>query len=320
MGRIENLIPKSLPPSGVVLGRYQDSSGEIQNLILLGEGVLDFQVPLDPMQLVEHTYELAKGFPRGGRKAVAIVGIGFGSPLGLEDFELGKDQAFESEHPREPDGTPEGGEFAPKGSNGGATDSVINQTVIFKDLSARMQKRVARAVLRNRMMAVLRGVLGVIADIVPIAGEMFDVYEITQIALDTAALEEEISATKAFVAEGAHDLEGLRAAAEDRSFSSADAFKKIEFGKYYGPAGDGYDYHHIVRQGGANADNIPPELLHSTENMIRMPRLIHEEITAAYRESSGVDGLSMNEWLDTQPYEVQYREGLRIMRNLGVIK
>lgn len=319
MGRIENLKPQSPSPSGVIVGRYRGPSGEITNSILLGGGVLDFRATLGAIQLAEHTNALAKNFPRGDKNTVAVVGIGFGRPLDPEHFGLRKDQTFEGEHPREPDGTPEGGEFAPKGG-AGAIDSAINQTVIFKDLSARVQKRIARRILRNRLIVALRALLGVVADLIPIAGELFDAYEVAQTAIDAAALESEISVAKAFIEEGPHSLEELRVAAEDQGFSSADAFKKEELGKYYGAAGDGYDYHHVVRQGGSNADNIAPELLHSTENMIRVPRLLHEEITAAYWQPSKVEGLNIGEWLDTQPYEVQYAEGLRIMRNLGIVK
>jgi hypothetical protein len=40
--------------------------------------------------------------------------------------------------------------------------------------------------------------------------------------------------------------------------------------KWFGPVGDGQEYHHIVTQGGANADNIPAEQLQNTDNIIRL--------------------------------------------------
>ena len=39
--------------------------------------------------------------------------------------------------------------------------------------------------------------------------------------------------------------------------------------KRFGGAGDGNQYHHIVTQGGQNQDNIPPERLQNTDNIIR---------------------------------------------------
>ena len=108
-----------------------------------------------------------------------------------------------------------------------------------------------------------------------------------------------------------HTLEELRVSDEEQGFSSARAFRKTTTAKYYGPAGEGYDYHHIVEQGGANADNIPAEQLHSTENMIRMPRLLHEEIISAYSDEatkyfddpSIKPGQTVRQWLQTQPYD-----------------
>jgi hypothetical protein len=134
---------------------------------------------------------------------------------------------------------------------------------------------------------------------------------------ETAA---EARAATAYVLGGPRALDDLRVSQMDQSFPTADAFKKDGAEKFYGPAGDGYDYHHIVWQGGPNATNIPPELLHSTENMIRVPRLLHEAITATYNRPSKIEGLTIRQWLDTQPYDVQRAEGIRIMRELGIIK
>jgi hypothetical protein len=52
--------------------------------------------------------------------------------------------------------------------------------------------------------------------------------------------------------------------------------------KRFGPAGDGYQYHHIVTQGGQNATKIPAAQLQNTDNIVRLPTLIHEAVTAEY--------------------------------------
>jgi hypothetical protein len=161
---------------------------------------------------------------------------------------------------------------------------------------------------------------GIGADAIPIAGEVFDAYEIAQTIEEGVALEGEINAAQAYLRNGPQALDSLRVSAEDQSFSSVDAFKKDIVGKVYGPAGDGYEYHHIVGQGGANAQNIPPELLHSTENMIRIPKLLHEEISAEYSRTYLNTGKTLRDWLSTQPYEVQREEGIKVMRDLGIIK
>lgn len=90
--------------------------------------------------------------------------------------------------------------------------------------------------------------------------------------------------------------------------------------KRFGPAGDGQQYHHIVTQGGANSDNISAELLQNTDNIIRLPTILHEAVNAAYLDSSPDPNMNMYQWLQTQPYEVQREEGLKILRNLHIVK
>lgn len=90
--------------------------------------------------------------------------------------------------------------------------------------------------------------------------------------------------------------------------------------KMFGRAGDGYQYHHIVTQGGANEDNISPEQLQNTDNIIRLPTLLHEAVNGAYLEKSPDENMNMYQWLQTQPYDVQREEGLKILRRLYILK
>jgi hypothetical protein len=109
-------------------------------------------------------------------------------------------------------------------------------------------------------------------------------------------------------------------------FSRYDRFIKIAFdeedlSKRFGPAGDGYQYHHIVTQGGTNAANIRPELIQNTDNIVRLPTLVHEAVTAEYQRPARADPTKkLYEWLQTQPYSLQRADGLRILRELGILK
>jgi hypothetical protein len=87
------------------------------------------------------------------------------------------------------------------------------------------------------------------------------------------------------------------------------------------PSKPGYEDHHIVTQGGRNWMNFPEEQLQSPDNIVRVPTLLHERITAEYFKASGVmPGMKVYQWLQTQPFDVQYNEGVKIMRDLKIIQ
>jgi hypothetical protein len=90
--------------------------------------------------------------------------------------------------------------------------------------------------------------------------------------------------------------------------------------KRFGGAGDGNQYHHIVTQGGANADNLSPQQLQNTDSIIRLPTLLHEVVNDEYLGPSPDPNMNMYEWLQTQSYDVQREEGLRILRDLHILK
>jgi hypothetical protein len=109
-------------------------------------------------------------------------------------------------------------------------------------------------------------------------------------------------------------------------FSTYDMFIKIvledeDLSKRFGPAGASYQYHHIVTQGGENATKIPSAQLQNTDNIIRLPTLVHEAVTAKYAQTSKQDSTkTLYEWLQTQPYDVQRAEGLKILREFDILK
>jgi hypothetical protein len=88
----------------------------------------------------------------------------------------------------------------------------------------------------------------------------------------------------------------------------------------YGRADKGKEYHHIVEQGGDNEKNIPADQLQSTENIIPLPGPIHDLVTAEYAKEYDASGKTVREWLQGQSYADQRTEGLKILRDLGVLK
>jgi len=263
-------------------------------------------------------------------KPLALVGIGLGPALGEgATADWYKREFDEIEHPRWPRGNGgQSGEFKDKERDanaastppGGPNFDAAIEAHIVKDLERRVRRKAARAAVRMRLIAGLRLLAGVAADAVPFAGEAFDAYEIAQTIADFDELKSVTDTALDYAKAGPHPLDALRVNLEDQGFSSPEAFVKDLWEKRFGSAGDGYDYHHIVWKGGANGVNIPAELLHSTENMIRMPRLLHEAINEEYAKAYKDTGLTLREWLDTQPYEVQRAKGIEVMRNLGIIK
>lgn len=131
----------------------------------------------------------------------------------------------------------------------------------------------------------------------------------------------------AFVQHGPYSLEELQVVADDNyeEFSSyGEFYKDLTFAerleKRFGRAGDGQQYHHIVTQGGVNEDKIPPELLQNTDNVIPLPTLLHEAVNAEYSQLMAGTKMTKYQWLQTQPYDVQREEGLKILRELNILK
>jgi hypothetical protein len=89
--------------------------------------------------------------------------------------------------------------------------------------------------------------------------------------------------------------------------------------KRFGPPGDGYEYHHIVEQGQAGL-RLTANELNSTWNIVRIPKLLHEEISAEY--SSGVrdGGGRFRSMLRSKAFDEQWRHGVETMQRLGIIR
>jgi hypothetical protein len=71
-----------------------------------------------------------------------------------------------------------------------------------------------------------------------------------------------------------------------------------------------------------NATKIPPAQLQNTDNVIRLPTLVHEAVSAEYLKPAPADETkTLYEWVQSQPYNIQREEGLRILREkLRILK
>ena len=181
-------------------------------------------------------------------------------------------------HPGWPAGTEggRGGQFRPKDAS---------------ELTQKVKSLIARRALRTGLLADLRVGLEGLANLIPgvdVAADVLMAADIARTVVEFRKLAVEAGVALDFVKDGPHTLEDLLVSSDGyEDFSSYDAFYKGEpslqfLAKRFGPAGDGQQYHHIVTQGGANADNILPEELQNTNNIIRLPTLLHEAVNAEY--------------------------------------
>ena len=218
-------------------------------------------------------------------------------------------------HPGWPAGTPDGrgGKFRPKGSASALTDRIKNI--------------ITRHQLRTNLTAALHVGIEALANLLPgldVAADVAMAVEIARTMSEYRKFATEAEAAFKFVQNAPYDLEDLRVSGDYEEFSSYDAFLKNSLNstfmlKYFGPAGDGSQYHHLVTQGGANADAVLPRL-QSTENILILPTLLHQVVTDEYLRPSPIKNLNLYQWLQTQPYEVQREAGLEILRELNIIK
>ena len=232
---------------------------------------------------------------------------------GADPYEIHKASPDDPKHPGWPAGTPggRGGKFSPKDGSGAT-------------LSLETWNRITRDALRIGLVAALHIGIEALANLIPGIDIAADIArksaEVTKLAVDAVAALD-------FVKEGPHSLEDLEVSADNyEEFSTYGQFVKGEPNwdltiKRFGSAGAGNQYHHIVTQGGVNADTIPPEQLQNTENIIILPALLHEAVSDEYlKPAPDGSNRTLYEWLQTQPYDVQRRIGLDILRDLHILK
>jgi hypothetical protein len=220
-------------------------------------------------------------------------------------------------HPGWPAGTPEGrgGKFRPKDGTTIAGETAVRRQALRRAIRAQVLQTLS---LPAEIAAIAIPVLGEAAEVVMVAQLAATFSEFRQLDIDTkAALD--------FLANGPYSLADLRVREQSEAFSSYAAFYKGEcleddLAKRFGRAGDGYQYHHIVEQGGANANAFSPQQLQNTDNIVRIPTLLHQAINSEYsvglKETSG----SLRQQLESESFSSQYANGIKIMKELGIIK
>jgi hypothetical protein len=235
--------------------------------------------------------------------------------------EIRKASPDDPKHPGWPAGTEggRGGRFRPKdGSEGAVAQDIIDRIARIK----------ARHELRTEALAVLRLAAELLVDAIPGIGFAADVATLIDMANTIAELKKlkiDADATIDFVKKGPYSLEELQVSKDYEEFSSYGDFVKdgsyLEMlAKRFDAAGSGQQYHHIVTQGGANATKIPAERLQNTDNVIRLPALLHEAVNGKYNERWKDTKMTTYQWLQTRPYDVQRDEGLKILRELHILK
>jgi hypothetical protein len=95
----------------------------------------------------------------------------------------------------------------------------------------------------------------------------------------------------------------------ESSFKSFQAFKRC-----FGPAGEGYSYHHIVEQNATNLAQFGAEKIHNTENIVRLPNYIHRKISARY-SSKMKDGI-VRKVVSKMSYKEQYDYGMKTLNEI----
>jgi len=234
--------------------------------------------------------------------------------------EIRKASPDDPKHPGWPAGTEggRGGQFRPKDGS---------EAVTAQDVIERIRRIKARRALRTEALAVLRLAAELMADAVPGIGLAADAATLIDMANTIAELKKlkiDADAAIEFVKHGPYSLEELQVSSDYEEFSSyGDFIKDAAYialvVKRFGGAGSGNQYHHIVTQGGANT-KIPAEQLQNTDNVIPLPTLLHEAVNADYSSRWKDTTMTKYEWLQTQPYDVQREEGLKILRELHILK
>jgi hypothetical protein len=221
------------------------------------------------------------------------------------------------EHPGWPAGTPGGlgGKFRPKDGS-------------QADLSQTIKDRITRRELRMNLTAAVHVGIEALANLIPgvdVPADVAMVSEIARTITEYRQLAIDAAAAFDFAQDAPYSLEDLKVSSDYREFSSYGEFVKGKLTlellrKWAGSAGDGSQYHHLVTQGGANADDIPPEGLQNTDNIVILPTLLHEVVSDEYLGPSPDPELNLYQWLQTQPYDLQREMGLKILRELYILK
>jgi hypothetical protein len=231
-----------------------------------------------------------------------------------------KAAADDPKHPGWPAGTEggRGGQFCPKDESNAEAKTTIEHPL--PRLVARRAIRLAiRKILTPERALRLGGEAA--SNLIPLLDAIGDAtmaVDLAQMAAEYITLKRDAAAAQEFVRRAPYRLGDLHVSMDEKSFPSFEAFKKIDFAKYFGPAGDGYEYHHIVEQS-AEGD-IPARELHSSRNIVRLPKLLHEEVSAEFSRCDPDTKMSIRDMLKGKSFEERLRAGIKVIRDIGILE
>jgi hypothetical protein len=82
----------------------------------------------------------------------------------------------------------------------------------------------------------------------------------------------------------------------------------------------GYDIHHVVEKTPAEEDGFSKDIIHGPENLVRIPRFKHWEITSWYMtKNKDYEGLSPRDYLRGKDWATRTEIGLRALIENGVL-
>jgi hypothetical protein len=220
-----------------------------------------------------------------------------------------------------------GGEGTPKGGGGNetlvATSRQAARAVLINALD-RWQENIERVASHHFGME-----FGIEHDIQQKIHQLKDYLLLDDLSLMAVAVKEmpvDFEAAKKFAEGGPRTLEEVRVSDKSMGFSSFYAFKKgedditIDLEKIFESAGPGNDWDHNVEQT-MNRGKFPPQQIHSTENIIRLPKLFHEAKSGLYSSIQNYSKpYTVRQWLNSQTFEEQYDFGIGVYTNLGILK
>jgi hypothetical protein len=199
---------------------------------------------------------------------------------------------------------------------------------VERKVAAAAIRRFARRAIRAAALEALKKSYKLLLDEIPIVGIASDIStirDVIQLGKEFESVRITARAAKDFVDLGPRRVQDLYVDDQVQSFPSypdfvkADAsrFAENELEKRYGAAGPGMHYHHIIERG----SGLPETITESTDNIVRIPEVLHDEINARYAiKDARWGGMSLREWLKKKSPWVQRYWGERIMREMGMIR
>jgi hypothetical protein len=82
----------------------------------------------------------------------------------------------------------------------------------------------------------------------------------------------------------------------------------------------GYQIHHIVERTPGEKQGDPDELINGSDNLVRIPTLIHRDISDFYSTSDPELGQTPREYLRGKSWDDRRKFGLETLVRFGVLK